>query len=239
MDQTCEELACLIKAASERDYPMGYKYIAFYFAGHGGIDEFGRPYILPMKKGITERFYLEENILSPFRPSPDKKKPKKRYTHLFFFDSCLVDTHASSQKTVSLVPSPEFVIAHATYPGQKSAGTVEGGVWTGCLCQNLKCPLSITTILDRTHDEVKTRLPQWPYHSSCAGELFLKGNSQRSYSLFLTIFSHAGKPSDPSEDQSKTELVEQHDESPGTESECTLYKHYVVHIMHWRSVSNN
>ena len=233
MDQTCEELACLIKAASERDYPMGYKYIAFYFAGHGGIDEFGRPYILPMKKGkdITERFYLEENILSPFRPSPDKKKPKKRYTHLFFFDSCLEGTHASSQKTVSLVPSPEFVIAHATYPGQLAAGKEDGGVWTGCLCQNLKRPLSITTILDRTHDEVKTRLPQWPYHSSCAGELFLKGNSQRSYSLFLTIFSHAGKPSDPSEDQSKTELVEQHDESPGTEGECTLYKHYVVHIM--------
>ena len=187
MDQTCEELACLIKAASERDYPSGYEYIAFYFAGHGGIDEFGRPFILPMKKGkdSTQHFYLEENILSPFRPSPNKKIPKKKYTHLFFFDSCLVGTHVSSQNTVSLVPSPGFVIAHATYPGQRSAGTKEGGVWSQYLCKNLKLRLPITNILARTHDEVKQQLPdQLPYESSCVGELYLKGTSQRNYSLF-------------------------------------------------------
>ena len=43
MDQTCEELACLIKAASapKMKYPLSCKCIAFYFAGHGGSDESG------------------------------------------------------------------------------------------------------------------------------------------------------------------------------------------------------
>ena len=186
MDQTCEELACLIKAASapEMTYPLSCKCIAFYFAGHGGIDESGKPFILPMQKDkdVVERFYIEENILSFFRPFSDlvyKKKTKKECIHLFFFDSCLSDatTCVSSQSAVSLVPSPGFVIAHATYPGERASGNSEGGVWTRYLCKNLKLQLPITDILALTHDDVKKEGGgvQLPYQTSCVGKVFLKG----------------------------------------------------------------
>ena len=177
MDQTCEELACLIKAASapEMKYPLSCKCIAFYFAGHGGIDESGKPFILPMQTGkdVVERFYIEENILSFFRSSP------KECTHLFFFDCCLSagTTCVSSQSTVSLVPPPQSVIAHATYPGERARGNREGGVWTRHLCENLKRPIPITDILARTHDDVKKEGGdiQLPYQTSCVGEFFLTG----------------------------------------------------------------
>ena len=182
-DQTCEELACLIKAASapEMKYPLSCKCMAFYFAGHGGIDESGKPFILPMQKDkdVVERFYIEENILSFFRSSPNKTKTKKECTHLFFFDSCLSaeTTCVSSQSTVSLVPPPQSVIAFATYPGERARGNTEGGVWTRHLCENLKLPIPITHILARTHDDVKIEGGdiQLPYQTSCVGEVFLKG----------------------------------------------------------------
>ena len=182
-DQTCEELACLIKAASapEMKYPMSCKCTAFYFAGHGGIDEFGKPFTLPMQKGkdAVDRFYIEENILSFFRSSPNNRKTKKECTHLFFFDSCLSagTTSVSSQSTMTLTAPPQFVIAFATYPGKMAKGNTEGGVWTRHLCKNLKLPIPVTTILARTHEDVKKEGGdiQLPYHTSCVGEVLLIG----------------------------------------------------------------
>ena len=183
VDQTCEELACLIEAASapEMKYPLSCKCMAFYFAGHGGIDESGKPFILPMQKGknVVERFYIEEDILTFFRSSPKKTETKKECTHLFLFDSCLSagTTCASPQSTVSLVPPPQSVIAYATYPGERARGNREGGVWTRHLCKYLKLPIPITTILARTHEDVKNDGGdvQLPYQTSCVGEVFLKG----------------------------------------------------------------
>ena len=181
-DQTCEELACLIKAASapEMKYPLSCKCMTFYFAGHGGIDESGKPFILPMQAGkdVVERFYIEEDILCFFR-SPKKTETKKETTRLFLFDSCLSagTTRASPPSTVSLVPPPQSVIAYATYPGERARGNREGGVWTRHLCKYLKLPIPITTILARTHEDVKKECGdiQLPYHASCAGEVLLIG----------------------------------------------------------------
>ena len=189
MDQTCEELACLIKAASapEMKYPMSCKFMAFYFAGHGGIDESGKPFILPMQKrtDVEERFYIEENILSFFRSSP------KKCTHLFFFDSCLSagTTCVSSQSTMTLTAPHQSVIAFATYPGKKAKGNTEGGVWTRHLCKHLKLPITITNILDRTHDDVKKEGVdiQLPYHTSCVGEVFLIGIYKYHLKYYLSI----------------------------------------------------
>ena len=36
-----ESLECLIQAGSECQHPLNYDYVAFYFAGHGGIDDLG------------------------------------------------------------------------------------------------------------------------------------------------------------------------------------------------------
>ena len=38
-DPTSAQIASLINAAAACKYPDGYKYIAFYFAGHGGREE--------------------------------------------------------------------------------------------------------------------------------------------------------------------------------------------------------
>ena len=46
-DITCADLACLVKAAASHKYPS-YKYVAFYFAGHGGSVN-GHPFVVPMK----------------------------------------------------------------------------------------------------------------------------------------------------------------------------------------------
>ena len=90
VDQTCEELACLIEAASapEMKYPLSCKCMAFYFAGHGGIDESGKPFILPMQKGkdVVERFYIEEDILTFFDLLPKRQK-QRRNAHICF---CLI-----------------------------------------------------------------------------------------------------------------------------------------------------
>ena len=48
-DLTCADISCLTKAAASEKFP-NYKYIAFYYAGHGGIDEHERSFILPMKE---------------------------------------------------------------------------------------------------------------------------------------------------------------------------------------------
>ena len=182
MDQTCEELDCLIKAISapEMKYPLSCKCIAFYFAGHGGIDESGKHFILPMQKekGVVERFYIEENILSCFR-SPNKTKTKKECTHWFFFDCGLNPgtTCVSSQHTMTLAAPPQSVIAFATIPGKHAKGNKEGGVWTRHLCENLKRPIPITDILDRTRKDVKNESEgvQVPYHTCCVGKVLPKG----------------------------------------------------------------
>ena len=180
-DLTCADIACLMKVAASEKFP-NYKCIAFYYAGHGGIDEHERSFILPMKeKDSDERWFIEENILSNF------KNARKRY--LFFFDCCLSSssTQASESTEVSLPPkifklrAPiKCLVAYATAIGHKSQGDkVNGGLWTHTLCEKLKEQLSLTTILDQTHDVVdkKVKGEQTPHYESCLGAVYLKGKS--------------------------------------------------------------
>ena len=68
-------IAGLMKAAAVCDYPARYKYIAFYFAGHGGRDKSGKLFV----KGLNpEILYIEEYITEPL-------KGLERFTRLFFF----------------------------------------------------------------------------------------------------------------------------------------------------------
>ena len=182
-DLTCADIACLAKVAASEKFP-NYKYIAFYFAGHGGIDEHERSFILPMKeKDGEERFFVEENMLSNF------KNVNKRY--LFFFDCCLSSsstvTIESTQVTQSLPPKKVFklrapvkcLVAYATSTGYKSQGDkISGGLWTRTLCEKLKEQLSLSDILDHTHDIVYNKVEgkQPPHYESCVGAVYLKGN---------------------------------------------------------------
>ena len=68
-DLTCAELACLVKAAAEYRYPLNYDFIAFYYAGRGGIDTSGGEFVLPLQltSGDTKHvLYIRDNIICPF-----------------------------------------------------------------------------------------------------------------------------------------------------------------------------
>ena len=186
-DLTCAEIACLAKAAASVTFE-NYKYIAFYFAGHGGIDEYKRSFVLPMKADGKERLFIEENILSYFK---DVNKGC-----LFFFDCCL--SSSSSKSTQDSQPSPikgfklrapvKCLVAYATSTYHKSqGGKVGGGVWTSKLCERLSEKVSLSDILDQTHDAVYDELEgeQPPHYESCLGAVYLKGNC---YSIILLKF---------------------------------------------------
>ena len=177
-DITCADLACLVKAAASHMYPS-YKYVAFYFAGHGGSVN-GHPFIVPMKlkgDGSQQILFIEQNILSCF------KKSRKRC--LFFFDCCLVakstedsDESPQASKMFKLTAPVKCLVAYATATGYKSQGDkVQGGLWTRTLCAKLKEPLSLSVILDETHDIItSTTDEQPPHYESCLGSVNLKGN---------------------------------------------------------------
>ena len=85
-DPTCTQLACLVKAAATVRYPLNYKFITFYFAGHGGINDSGSPYVIPMQlEGEDKKIlHVEEDIVSAFDGT--------KHTCLFFFDCCFLIT---------------------------------------------------------------------------------------------------------------------------------------------------
>ena len=77
-DPTCTELAALLIAAAEYEYPITCKFIVFYFAGHGGTDDKGREFVIPRKlKGDSDILMIDHNILGPFRSRYDDPIPLK------------------------------------------------------------------------------------------------------------------------------------------------------------------
>ena len=176
-DYTYADIACLLHAATTTTLP-GIKFIAFYYAGHGGIDEYGRSFILPMKeKDGEERLFIEENILSSFKNA--------RKHCLFFFDCRL---SSSTQSSISTLPHPpakpiHSLVAYATSPGYVTMG--DRGLWTRTLCEKLREPLSLSDILDQTYDVVSHDQTygvvsddrrQLPCYESNLGAVYLKGN---------------------------------------------------------------
>ena len=162
-DPTAAEIIILIKAAAKCDYPYRYRYVAFYYAGHGGSDEFGELFITPQQAvnsnpGV-EVLYIEKYIVEPLNCLKDRD-----LTRLFFFDCCQSQgkaTHTmysprdSGQVVKKTKQHPGVLIAYATSDGQKSFGDqTNGGIWTYHLCKNLKKDLPLVTILAETYDEI-------------------------------------------------------------------------------------
>ena len=177
-DPTCTQLACLVKAAAAVRYPLNYKFITFYFAGHGGINDSGSPYVIPMQlKGEDRKVVLvEEDIISAFAGV--------KQICLFFFDCCLSGTslqeHSSINHPKPIKAPPGCLIAYATNIGHKSTGDrVRGGVWTHYLCKHLRDPepLPITTILAKTNGDVMEERKDFqpPLCSFSICEVYLKG----------------------------------------------------------------
>ena len=177
-DPTSAEIAVLIQAIAQCEYPYRYKYVAFYYAGHGGMDASGKLFIKPLQldEARPEILNIEEYVIEPMK-SLD-------LTRLFFFD-CYQNQakgtaySARSGGPITKKPKPHSstLIAYATSEGQKSFGDRKnGGIWTYHLCRNLKKDLPLVTILAKTYEDViKTREKfQEPLTISKIGALKLK-----------------------------------------------------------------
>ena len=190
-DPTPSRLACLLQAAAEFNmYPQCYKFIAFYYSGHGGIDDFGRKYILPEKDDSSHAhvLYIEEDILYHFQFRSNNKDRKC----LFFFDCCLgykkgvpVCGTAPLSSGLNIPCPPKSLVAYATSINHLSQGNDRnGGLWTECLCKHLRNKSTLSKILEDTHHAVEKQSKkhdgstyQSPIHicDPDVGEVCLKG----------------------------------------------------------------
>ena len=155
---TSARLSAMIAAASKYGYPFCYKFVAFYFSGHGGTDKDGNPFVQTLSEG---RVFIEPSIIEPLK-SIEKIR-------LFFFDCCLsqpsttagacsVDT-ARSDDTSNIKKCNRRkgeVVAYAVSKGQKAFGDQkEGGEWTRRLCVNVLRSDPIVTVLAKTNDDMQ------------------------------------------------------------------------------------
>ena len=191
---TSTDLACLVKAASEcNEYPKNYRFVAFYYAGYGGVDGSGYEYLLPMQltggNDADDVLYIEDNILSPFRSGiPQNCK------FLFFFDCCLnnytnEDDQLTSDATIRVTkkfdlkaPSAGLVAYATSSNGYKfSNDKIYVGVWTQYLCERITRARSLSTILDDAREnfvkdigEDEYMFPK-PRYGTHIGEVYLTG----------------------------------------------------------------
>ena len=157
-DPTASEIASLIEGAAKFQYPYRYKFVAFYYAGHGGIDKLGRPFVVPLQitNSNSDILHIEQFIIEPLK--------QKDLTRLFFFDCCQSqrsDTVAFRSTDMSYFvtkkpkPHPGQVVAYAASKGQMSVGdTNKGGLWTHHLCKHLSKEHPIVTVLAETYKDV-------------------------------------------------------------------------------------
>ena len=136
-DLTAEKIACLVQAAAECRFPYKYRYIAFYFAGHGGTDESGKPFIRGLQTDASkkENLDIDKFIITPWKGL--------KLARLFFFDCCQSagsgTAFRSDDGVVKKRPKsyPGELVAFASNRGKKATGNVTtGGVWTHYLCKN-------------------------------------------------------------------------------------------------------
>ena len=141
---SCTNLVYLIEAAAKfGNYPLGYKFIAFYYAGHGGIDKSGREFVIPSQQtrgGTKSVLYIKGDIISPLtcesaakiRDKRFFKKHKKNRKSLFFFDCCLnykpdLNVHGT-EKVFNLKYPQDCLVAYATsiyHTSRELWGTVD------------------------------------------------------------------------------------------------------------------
>ena len=164
----CTELSCLVQAiARGKWHTVKCKYIVFYYAGHGGIDERGDLFI-KLSQCEESRFYIERGVLSHFNKVDNKRRC------LFFFDLCFSEAVGmpNSPKYPD-VPSHCLAVIFRTCSGEMSVGEI----WTQQFCEKLKLQLSISDILDHTRTAVLEKCGEThpPVYVSNAGAVFLKG----------------------------------------------------------------
>ena len=173
---TCSRLACIVKAAATFKYPLKCNYIAFYFAGHGGLDEHHRPFLKAAEKNShnDEKLLIHDNILNQFQANFSKSRRKKL---IFFFDCCLSSANSSDGKSFAMKSPVSCILAYATSIQQKSIGNSKtGGAWTSQLCNRITEKISLSEVLEKVNEDLRNDgFEQVPHYESSTGPVYLNG----------------------------------------------------------------
>ena len=148
-DASDMKIASVVETISQYPFPSNYKFIVFYFSGHGGSLD-SHTFISTAgdldDHGQSPRLFIEEAIISPLLPKNPKSTLSKDVRRLFLFDCCLTDStlrgHAPviKKEDVSIPPRGNVLVAYATSMTSLARADPEkgGGVWTRFLAQNMK-----------------------------------------------------------------------------------------------------
>ena len=207
-DPSFVDLVALLEVAATYAYPTGFfRFIAFYFAGHGGSDD-GHAFIYP-SRSESSPLYVEEGIVEKFYPE-EKSSSLGNRARLFFFDSCLKDDtvkghgqgSAQFEEGDAMLPARgNILVAYATSLTFSSrGGPKNGGYWTRHLYRNLvDLDLSLSAVLDITWEQTVIATAkknkrnmyktQGPHYISCIGLAYLKRkdclNSNACYDVYV------------------------------------------------------
>ena len=154
----CIKINNLVRATAEMKYPDTYRFIAFYYTGHGGRNEQGS-YIVPVQPtGSVDGFVnIEKCIVEPLQ--------HLKLVRLFVFDCCLkpgigastFDYHNNVQEN-KMKRHPSEAMVFATYKGQAAVGdTSNGGLLIHTLCEKLLEEKPLVTTLAETADIVANK----------------------------------------------------------------------------------
>ena len=191
-DPTPNKVREAVKIVTEYNFPLGFKGVVVYYAGHGGSYNEQGFFILPSADDKTENFFIDSELIALFQPKNEKCRLADRY-RLFLFDCCLKeDTNSGTIHTPQTVvksnpnlpryqPEVDYtLVAHAAYVREASKGKFwDGGIWTHCLCKNIKLDASTKTIgaiLNTTRDDVIRETAgkvQAPFYKSMGGDVLL------------------------------------------------------------------
>ena len=160
----------VVKIVSEFNYySIELKVVVLYYAGHGGSVH-NNPYILlPSDNDKNERVFIDQRIISPFKPSNPNCHLDDR-KRLFLIDCCLKEDNAIETLPTTASrplnpylpcyqPSNDYIIsAYSTDYKEVCCGYFsKGGVWTFALCDNINQyarVLNIVAILTKVRLDV-------------------------------------------------------------------------------------
>ena len=187
-DGSSVQVAATLQTVAQTEFPNSYKFIIFYFSGHGGSQD-NHTYIQCHVDDPDEvsTLSIEKGIIAPFLTRNASKLKKLRY--IFLFDCCLKDAESEvcRLKDISLPSFDNILIAYATSMTFTAKGGNEGGLWTNSLAENMELDCPLTSILDLTWDKVVREfikknqfdvdngklIPQGPHYTSSAGLIWL------------------------------------------------------------------
>ena len=119
---SCSDIACLIQAIAEGNYPENIKHVIFYFAGYGGSDRLGGSSFITGRSN-DEILPLEEYVIEPLQ--------KLKITRLFLFD-CYHGLIEESEKFPKKIKfSNSEIVVFALHKFQRD------NPWTSSLCNSL------------------------------------------------------------------------------------------------------